>query len=48
VAWEIASNELWLAMAKIGVDAMTCNHAVALRAKVRATVIQLQTCFRRI
>ena len=33
VCWGISSDELGLAMANIGVDAMTCNHAVALREK---------------
>ncbi len=31
VAWGVSSDELGLAMAESGVDAMTCNHAVALR-----------------
>lgn len=31
VCWGVFTDELGLAMAKIGVDAMTCNHAVALR-----------------
>ena len=33
VCWGVASNELGLAMAGRGVDALTCNHAVALRKK---------------
>ena len=32
VAWGVSTDELGLHMAEIGVDAMTCNHAVALRA----------------
>lgn len=36
VCWGVCSDELGLAMDSIGVDAMTCNHAVALRAKQRA------------
>ena len=35
VCWGVSSDELGLAMAEIGVDAMTCNHAVALRRKYR-------------
>ena len=35
VCWGVRSDELGLAMARIGVDAMTCNHAVALRAEYR-------------
>lgn len=35
VCWGVSSDELGLAMARIGVDAMTCNHAVALREKWR-------------
>lgn len=31
VVWGVFSDELGLAMAALGVDAMTCNHAVALR-----------------
>lgn len=31
VSWGVFSDELGLAMAALGVDAMTCNHAVALR-----------------
>lgn len=33
VCWGVFTDELGIAMAKIGVDAMTCNHAVALRSK---------------
>ena len=33
VCWGVSSDELGLAMARAGVDAMTCNHAVALRQK---------------
>ena len=33
VCWGISSDPLGLAMAEIGVDAMTCNHAAALREK---------------
>lgn len=33
VAWGVFTDELGIAMADIGVDAMTNNHAVALRAK---------------
>lgn len=36
VAWGVFSDELGLAMAALGVDAMTCNHAVALRRKWRS------------
>lgn len=35
VSWGVFSDEIGLAMASIGVDAMTCNHAVALRRKWR-------------
>lgn len=35
VCWGVFSDELGLAMAEAGVDAMTCNHAVALRQKHR-------------
>ena len=35
VCWGVFSDEIGLAMDSIGVDAMTCNHAVALRAKRR-------------
>ena len=35
VCWGVFSDELGLAMAEAGVDAMTCNHAVALRQKYR-------------
>lgn len=35
VCWGVQSDELGLAMAEIGVDAMTNNHAVALRGKYR-------------
>ena len=31
VCWNISNDEIGLAMDAIGVDAMTCNHAVALR-----------------
>lgn len=31
VCWGISSDQLGIQMAEIGVDAMTCNHAVALR-----------------
>ncbi len=33
ICWGINSDELGLAMADIGIEAMTCNHAVALREK---------------
>ena len=33
VCWGVFTDELGLAMAEAGVDAMTCNHAVALRQK---------------
>lgn len=33
VCWGVSSDELGIAMAEAGVDAMTNNHAVALRAK---------------
>ena len=33
VCWGVFTDELGIAMANIGVDAMTCNHAVALRKK---------------
>ena len=36
VAWGVSNDQLGLHMAEIGVDAMTCNHAVALRALWRA------------
>ena len=36
VCWGVFSDELGLAMAEAGVDAMTCNHAVALREKFRS------------
>jgi len=36
VAWGVSRDDLGLHMAEIGVDAMTCNHAVALRALWRA------------
>ncbi len=35
VGWGVATDELGLHLAGIGVDAMTCNHAVALREKYR-------------
>ncbi|MBS1369999.1 MAG: hypothetical protein HPZ91_08615 [Lentisphaeria bacterium] len=35
VCWGVSSDELGLAMARIGVDAMTNNHAVALRNSFR-------------
>jgi glycerophosphoryl diester phosphodiesterase len=35
VCWGVFSDELGLAMAEAGVDAMTCNHAVALRRMYR-------------
>ena len=35
VCWGVQSDELGIAMAEIGVDAMTNNHAVALRSKYR-------------
>lgn len=38
VCWGVRSDELGLAMARIGVDAMTCNHAVALRAEYRKPI----------
>ena len=38
VCWGVRSDELGLAMARIGVDAMTCNHAVALRAEYRKRI----------
>ncbi|MEI3000067.1 MAG: glycerophosphodiester phosphodiesterase family protein [Victivallis sp.] len=38
VRWGVRSDELGLAMARIGVDAMTCNHAVALRAEYRKRI----------
>ena len=31
VCWGVSSDELGIQMAELGVDAMTCNHAVALR-----------------
>ena len=31
VCWGVFTDELGLAMASAGVDALTCNHAVALR-----------------
>ena len=33
VCWGVFTDELGIAMANIGVDAMTNNHAVALRSK---------------
>lgn len=33
VCWGVSSDELGLAMDAVGVDAMTCNHAVSLREK---------------
>ena len=38
VCWGVRSDKLGLAMARIGVDAMTCNHAVALRAEYRKRI----------
>ena len=38
VCWGVGSDELGLAMAGIGVDAMTCNHAIALRAEYRKRI----------
>lgn len=35
VSWGVFSDELGLAMAALGVDVMTCNHAVALRRRWR-------------
>ena len=35
VCWGVSSDELGLAMAHAGVDALTCNHACALREKFR-------------
>ncbi|MBR7120998.1 MAG: hypothetical protein IKC94_02020 [Lentisphaeria bacterium] len=35
VGWGVTSDELGLHLAAAGVDAMTCNHAVALREKFR-------------
>ena len=35
VSWGVFSDELGLAMAALGGDAMTCNHAVALRRRWR-------------
>ena len=35
VSWGVFSDKLGLAMAALGVDAMTCNHAVALRRRWR-------------
>lgn len=35
VCWGIFTDELGTAMAEIGVDAMTCNHAAALRAMLK-------------
>ena len=35
VSWGVFSDELGLAMAALGVDAMTCNHAVAIRRRWR-------------
>jgi len=35
VCWGVSSDELGLAMARAGVDALTCNHACALRKKFR-------------
>lgn len=35
VCWGVFSDEIGLLMDSIGVDAMTCNHAVALRRKKR-------------
>ena len=40
VCWGVSSDELGLQMARLGVEAMTCNHAVALRKK--AAELQLQ------
>ena len=36
VAWGVNTDEKGLAMASAGVDALTCNHAVALRAQAAA------------
>ena len=36
VAWGVSRDDLGLHMAEIGVDAMTCNHTVALRSLWRA------------
>ncbi len=35
VGWGVFNDELGLHLARIGVDAMTCNHATALREKFR-------------
>ena len=35
VGWGVSSDELGLHLAEIGVDALTCNHAVALRELLR-------------
>jgi glycerophosphoryl diester phosphodiesterase len=35
VGWGVFNDELGMHLAKIGVDAMTCNHAAALREKYR-------------
>lgn len=35
VCWGVGTDQLGLKMAALGVDAMTCNHAVALREKWR-------------
>lgn len=38
VCWGVNSDELGLAMAELGVNALTCNHAVALREKYYGSV----------
>ncbi len=38
VCWGVASDELGLRMAELGVDALTCNHAVALRRRWNARI----------
>ena len=44
VCWGIFTDELGLAMAAAGVDALTCNHAVALREKVFCSVQNKTLC----
>ena len=40
VGWGVFNDELGLHLARTGVDAMTCNHAVALREKYRKICAQ--------
>ena len=44
VCWGIFTDELGLAMAAAGVDALTCNHAVALREKVFCSMQNKTLC----